>query len=99
MDIPLAQNNKWGHWSNSWTTFICLFYLFNGKGPYVTRFVEFLAFRDNTTKSMYEVVTGLLVNVHWMSLNQVALATDGAFSMTGHCMGLVARICAKVSNL
>jgi hypothetical protein len=34
-----------------------------------------------------------------MSLNQVALATNGALSMTGHCMGLVARMYAKVSNL
>ena len=46
--------------------------------------LNFLAFRDGTTKSMYEVVTGLLKKMHWMSLNQVALAIDGASSMTGH---------------
>ena len=46
------------------------------------RFIELLAFRDGTTKSMYEVVTTLLDKMYWMPLNQVALATDGAFSTT-----------------
>ena len=34
-----------------------------------------------------------------MPLNQVALATDGASSMTGHRTRLAARMCAKVSTL
>jgi hypothetical protein len=56
----------------------------NGKGPHVTRFVELLALRDGTAASMYQVVIGLLEKMHWMPLKQVALATDGASSMTGH---------------
>ena len=48
---------------------------------------------------MYEVVIGLLEKLHWMPLNQVALATDGASSMTGHRMEQATRRCAKVSIL
>ena len=48
---------------------------------------------------MYEVVTRLLEKMHWMPLNQVDLATDGASSMMGHCMGLAARMHAEVSTL
>ena len=74
----------------------------NGKRPHVTRFVELLALRDRrdgTAKSMYEVVTGLLEKMHWMPLKQVALATDGASSMTGHRTGLATRMRAKVPTL
>ena len=71
----------------------------NGKWPHVTRFVEFLALRNGTTKSMYEVVTRLLEKMHWMPLNQVALATDGASSMTGHYTWLATRMRAKVPTL
>ena len=34
-----------------------------------------------------------------MSLNQVALAIDGAFNMTGHRRGLMVRMRAKVPTL
>ena len=51
---------------------------------------------DGTSKSMYEVVIGLLEKIHWMPLNQVALATDGPSSTTGHCTGLATRMRAKV---
>ena len=71
----------------------------NGKKPHVTGFVELLVFRDGTTKSMYEVVTGLLEKMHWMSLNQVALASDRASSMMAHHTGLAARMHAKVLAL
>jgi hypothetical protein len=71
----------------------------NGKGPHVTRFVEFLALRDGTAESMYQVVTGLLEKMHWISLKQVALATDGASSMTGHRTGLAARMREEVPTL
>jgi hypothetical protein len=37
-------------------------------------------------KKLYEVVIGLLEKMHWMSLNQVALADNGASSITGHEM-------------
>ena len=47
---------------------------------------------------MYQVVTGLLEKMHWMLLKQVALATDGASSITGHRTGLVARMRAESSN-
>ena len=56
----------------------------NGKGPHVTRFVEFLALRDGTITSMYKVVIGLLEKMHYMHLNEVALAIHGASSMTGN---------------
>ena len=39
-------------------------------------FVKFLALWDGTTKSMYEVVIGLLEKMHWMPLNQVALTLN-----------------------
>ena len=40
---------------------IHLVYLSNNeKNPHVTRIVEFLALQNGTTKSMYEVVIGLL---------------------------------------
>ena len=48
---------------------------------------------------MYEVVTRLLEKMHWMSLNQVALATDGVSSMTGHRTWLVTRMCVEVPTL
>ena len=50
-------------------------------------------------KELYEVVTGLLEKMHWMPLNQVALATDGASSITGHHTRLAARFCAKDPTL
>ena len=67
----------------------------NEKRPYDTRFVEFLALQDGTTKSMYEVVTGLLEKMHWMPLSQVALATNGASSMTGHRTRLAANLACR----
>ena len=48
---------------------------------------------------MYEIVTGLLEKMHWMFLNQVALATDGASSMMGHHTGLTTRMRVEVSTL
>jgi hypothetical protein len=48
---------------------------------------------------MYHVVTGLLEKMHWMPLKQVALATDGASSMTGHRTELAARMRAEVPTL
>ena len=48
---------------------------------------------------MYEVVTGMLEKMHWMFLNQVALGTEGASSMTWHRTWLVARTRADVPTL
>ena len=71
----------------------------NEREPHVTRFIELLALRDGTTKSLYEVITRLLEKMHWMSLNQVALATDGVASMTGPCTGLAARMRIEIPTL
>ena len=54
---------------------------------------------DDTSESMFEVVTRLLEKMHWMILNQVASTTDGASRMTRHCTGLAARMHADVSTL
>ena len=48
---------------------------------------------------MYEVATRLLEKMHWIPLNQIALATNGASSMPGQRTGLVARMRAKISTL
>ena len=48
---------------------------------------------------MHQVVTGLLEKMHWIPLQQVVLATDGASSMTGHRTGLAARMRAEVPTL
>ena len=58
-----------------------------------------MALRDGTTESMHEVVTGLLKRMHWMPLKEVALATDGISSMTGHRTGLAARMRVEVPTL
>lgn len=57
-----------------------------------------MALRDGTIESMYEVATGLLEKIHWMPLNQVVVATNGASSMMGHRTRLAARMHAKVSS-
>ena len=61
---------------------IYVIYLSNiEKGPHVTKFIELVALRNGTTKSMYKVVNGLLEKMHWMSLNQVVLATNKTSSI------------------
>lgn len=64
--------------------FILSYLLSNGKGPHATRLVEFLALRDSTSKSMYEVVSGPLEKIYLLPLNQVDVATNGASIMTKH---------------
>ena len=45
---------------------------------------------------MYKVVPRLLEKMHWTPLNQLALATNGVFSMTRHHTELAARMHAEV---
>ena len=90
--------------ANGWTleqhVIVYVVYLSNiGKWPHVTKFVEFLAFRDGTTNSMYEVDTWLLEKMQWMSLNQITCAIDGVSSTTRHCAWLMARMHAEVPTL
>ena len=59
---------------------------------FIKKKIELLALQDGTIEPMYEIATRLLEKLHWMPFKQVALATDGASNMTGHRMGLLARM-------
>ena len=79
--------------------FYVIFLSNNREGPHVTSFIDLLNLQDGTAISIYEVVTGQLKKMHWMSLNQVALTIDEASSMMGHRTRLATRMGAKVLTL